>query len=245
MHVKQGWGEAQVSGVIHNVNVQGLQLLQRLAAAGSLWRLAICDAQQSKVGWGVDAGVKFNLPSFGAGDDVILTGSYTQNAVWYSGMPDAMNGENGQVNGNGQPMILADAYFNPLTNSWSTPTRLVRVSGLLEHHWTPTFYTDLEGSVGGILWSGMSGGVCSAAARRVRRHRHHLAPCLHLARWRGHWLEPGHQPELRPRVDVSAREAERTEREYRDGLQQRRVRSGSLQGTSAGFEGRLRITRYF
>ena len=31
---------------------------------------------------------------------------------------------------------------------------------MLEHHWTPTIYTDLEGSVGGINWSGQSGGVC-------------------------------------------------------------------------------------
>ena len=73
--------------------------------------------------------MKFNLPSFGAGDDVILTGSYTQNAVWYSGLPDAMNGENGQVNGNGQAMFLADSYFNPLTNQWSTP-RAWSVSGV-------------------------------------------------------------------------------------------------------------------
>ena len=36
-----------------------------------------------------------------------------------------MNGENGQVNGNGQPMILADAYFNPLTNVVDA-TRMVR-----------------------------------------------------------------------------------------------------------------------
>ena len=55
----------------------------------------------------------------------IITGVYSQNAVWYSGLPDAMNGENGQVNGNGQPMILADAYFNPLTNAVVDPARLV------------------------------------------------------------------------------------------------------------------------
>ena len=117
---------------------------------------------ESKVGWGVDAGLKWNLPSFGAGDDVIITGAYTQNAVWYSGLPDAMNGENGQVNGNGQPMTLADAYFNPLTNASAT-SRAWSVSGLLEHQWTPTIYTDLEGSVGGLQWSGQSGGACLAA----------------------------------------------------------------------------------
>src|SRR6201999_963134 len=101
-----------------------------------------------------------NLPSCGGvfadGDDILLTGVYSQNAGWYSGLPDAMNSENGQVNGNGQPMILADAYFNPLTNSWSTP-RGWTVSGLLEHHWSSTFYTDLEGSIGAINWSNMNG----------------------------------------------------------------------------------------
>ena len=71
-----------------------------------------------------------------------------------------MWGENGQVNGNGQPMYLADAFFNPLTNSWAKPTAW-SICGLLEHHWTPTFYTDLEGSIGGINWSGQGGGCSS------------------------------------------------------------------------------------
>jgi hypothetical protein len=156
LHVKQGWGEAQVSGVIHNVNVKDYDFTDTIACG--IFAADLCGASQSKVGWAIDAGVKINLPSFGAGDDVVLTGVYSQNAVWYSGLPDAMNGENGQVNGNGQAMTMSDAYFNPITNSWSTP-RAWSVSGLLEHHWTPTFYTDLEGSIGGIEWSGQNGGV--------------------------------------------------------------------------------------
>src|SRR3984957_12653853 len=161
LHVKQGWGEAQVSGVIHNVNVRDYNYFD--SASCGITALAACGAQDNKIGWGVDAGVKFNLTNggwfgniWGAGDDILFTGSYTRNATWYSGLPDAQNGENGQVNGNGQQMILADSYFNPLTNSWSTPTAW-SVSGLLEHHWTPAFYTDLEASVGQVLWSGMGG----------------------------------------------------------------------------------------
>ena len=68
-----------------------------------------------------------------------------------------MWGENGQVNGNGQPMYLADAFFNPLTNQWSTPTAW-SVTAILEHRFTPQFYVDLEGSVGGLKWSNMGGG---------------------------------------------------------------------------------------
>lgn len=70
-----------------------------------------------------------------------------------------MWGEGGQVNGNGQPMYLADAFFNPLTNVWSKPTAW-SITTVLEHHFTPQIYLDLEGSYGEISWSGMRGG-CS------------------------------------------------------------------------------------
>ncbi|HZZ60913.1 MAG TPA: porin, partial [Roseiarcus sp.] len=169
LHVKQGWGEAQVSGVVHNVNVRAEapgngQFFNSPAFLGAQTPFACgvtgtlaCNGQETKTGWGIDAGVKINLPSFGAGDDFLVTGSYTQSAFWYSGLPDMMWGENGQVNGNGQPWYAADAYFNPLTNRWSAPTAW-SVSALLEHHFTPQFYVDLEGSIGGVKWSNMGGG---------------------------------------------------------------------------------------
>ncbi len=155
LHVKQGWGEAQVSGVIHNVNVS--DSLANNATDCGITGAQFCNFQHNQIGWGVDAGVKINLPSFGAGDDALITGSYTQSAVWYSGLPDMMWGENGQVNGNGQSMYMSDAYFNPLTNQWSKPTAW-SVSALIEHHFTPQFYLDLEGSVGQLKWSNQGGG---------------------------------------------------------------------------------------
>ena len=64
LHVKQGWGEAQVSGVIHNVNVRdyGFYGTDTCGVSG----LAGCGASESKVGWGVDAGMKFNLQGWRA-----------------------------------------------------------------------------------------------------------------------------------------------------------------------------------
>ena len=53
MKVSQGWGSAQLSGVGHYVDVTG-------------WTGAI----QRTWGWGIDAGVSFNLPQFGAGDEI-------------------------------------------------------------------------------------------------------------------------------------------------------------------------------
>ena len=102
------------------------------------------------------------------------------------------------------------------------------MSGLLEHHWTPTFYTDLEASVGGIHWSGMSGGVCAAA---------HLA-CVGTGVLSPHaitWLigaDIGWNPVTNLNFDLELMyqhvTQECAERQYRDDLWQRRVRSGQL-----------------
>jgi hypothetical protein len=248
LHVKQGWGEAQVSGVIHNVNVRDYGFFNGGGCGVLIDQL--CNASQSKVGWGIDAGVKFNLTNggwfggfWGAGDDILFTGSYTRNAVWYSGIPDAMNGENGQVNGNGQAMILADSYFNPLTNSWSTPTAW-SVSSLLEHHWTPTFYTDLEGSIGQVLWSGMSGGVCTAATGCVGTGV--LSP--HTLTWLV-GADIGWNPVTNLNFDLELMYQHVTQNMPSGNIGtifgSGAFVPGAWEGTSAGFQGRLRITRYF
>jgi Porin subfamily len=241
LHVKQGWGEAQVSGVIHNVNVRDYGYYGTDTCG--LDAAAICGASEGKVGWGVDAGVKVNLPSFGAGDDVILTGSFTQNAAWYSGLPDAQNGENGQVNGNGQPMYMADAYFNPLTNSWAKPTAW-SASALIEHHWTPTIYTDLEGSVGGINWSGQSGGICTAPGVCAGTGMISPHAFTYLI-----GADIGWNPVTNLNFDLELMYQHVTQDApsgnigtiYNTGA----FVPGAWEGDSSGFQGRLRVTRYF
>ena len=240
LHVKQGWGEAQISGVIHNVNVQD-ELFNGTAVCGTTGNLG-CNAGEGRVGWGVDAGVKVNLQGwssmFATGDDILFTGSFTRNATWYSGLPDAMNGENGQVNGNGQPLFLADAYFNPLTNSWSTPTAW-SVSGLLEHHWTPTFYTDLEASIGGIDWSGMNGNIGGV-------------PTGVLSPRALTWLlgaDIGWNPVTNLNFDLELMYQAVTQTMpnanigtvFNNGA----FIPGAWEGNSSGFQGRFRVTRYF
>jgi Porin subfamily len=243
LHVKQGWGEAQVSGVIHNVNVRDYGYYGTDTCGIGITDGSVCGASEGKVGWGVDAGVKFNLPSFGAGDDIIFTGSYTQNAVWYSGLPDAMNGENGQVNGNGQPMYMSDAYFNPLTNQWATP-RAWSVSMLAEHHWTPTFYTDLEASIGGINWTGQSGSVLTApgVATGTGEISPHAFTYLIGA-------DIGWNPVTNLNFDLELMYQHVSQDApsgnigtiYNTGA----FVPGAWQGDSSGFQGRLRVTRYF
>jgi hypothetical protein len=133
--LSQAWGSAQVSGVAHEVHAQ------------NGWTFN----DTSKWGWALDAGISINLPSFGAGDDILVTGAWSQNASWYSGLSDAMWGENGAVNGNGQAMFLADIAGNS-DGTWSTPTAW-SITAELDHHFNPQLEFSLEGSVGGVSWS--------------------------------------------------------------------------------------------
>jgi hypothetical protein len=254
LHVKQGWGEAQVSGVIHNVNVSANGYNSDSTAVGAICGLtgtAYCYDEHNQIGWGVDAGVKINLPSFGAGDDALLTGSYTQSAVWYSGLPDMMWGENGQVNGNGQPMYMQDAFFNPLTNSWSKPTAW-SVSALIEHHFTPQFYLDLEGSVGQLKWSNQGGGCslfgvgCAISSAATGA----LSPSATT------WLvgaDLGWNPVNNLNFDLELMYQSTNQSApngflgtiYNAGQASEFFVPGDWHGVSDGFAGRFRITRYF
>ncbi len=249
LHVTQGWGEAQVSGVVHNVNVAGTGY-DGTATCG-LTGLIGCNAEETKTGWGIDAGVKFLLPSWGAGDDILFTGSYTRSAVWYSGLPDGMWGEDGQVNGNGQPMYISDAYFNPLTNQWSQPTAW-SVSGLFEHHFTPQFYIDLEGSVGGITWSNMGGG-CNFYGFGCSYLQAIQGP---LSKSATTWLagaDLGWNPVTNLNFDIELMyQGVNQERPsgflgtvFNPGTSSAYFVPGDWKANSDGFQGRLRITRYF
>jgi hypothetical protein len=257
LHVKQGWGEAQLSGVIHNVNVQATGLTGAAALDGcgiAAIALVNCNSQETKTGWAIDAGVKINLPSFGQDDNFLITGAYGQSAVWYTGMGpgEMMWGEGGQVNGNGQPMYLADAFFNSLTNQWSTP-RSWSVTGLLEHHFTPQFYIDLEGSVGQIKWSN-DGGGCNFA----------LAGCLIGQAIQGPispsattWIigaDLGWNPVTNLNFDLELMYQDTNQTKpsgflgtvYNLGGPGGAVFvPGAWEGNSSGFAGRFRITRYF
>jgi hypothetical protein len=251
LHVKQNWGEAQLSGVLHNVNVVDNVFSGGVVACGPTF-LAICDGSQTKTGWGVDAGVKVNLPAFGQGDNVVLTGAYTKNAVWYSGLPDGMVGENGQVNGNGQPMYVADAFFNPITNTWAAPTAW-SVSGLYEHHFTPQFYAVLEGSVGGLNWSNQGGcgsGAVLSGACPFYAAGGPLSP--HAFTWIA-GADLGWNPVRNLNFDVELMYQSTYQDKpngvigtiYNFGTPSQYFIPGAWEGDSSGFAGRLRITRYF
>ena len=135
LDVHQGWGSAHLGGVAHNVRATG---------AGS---------NIDKWGFAVDAGVLFNIPSV-SGGQLGLTGAWSKNAAWYSGIPDGMWGENGAVNGNGQALAIGDAFYNgtPATG-WATPTAW-SVTGWAQFNASSTVTLAVEGSYGQVNWSG-------------------------------------------------------------------------------------------
>jgi len=137
LSVHQAWGSAQISGVAHNVR------------ASSNFDNTSIDTW----GYAIDAGVLFNIPSL-PGTQVGLTGAYSRKATWYSGIPDGMWGENGQVNGNGQGMAIADAFSNG-NGTWATPTAW-SVTGWAQFTVNPTVTLGLEGSYGQVSWTGQS-----------------------------------------------------------------------------------------
>ena len=136
LSVSQPWGRAQVSGVAHNIRA--------LSATGD-------GATLDKWGWAIDAGVQFNIPSM-AGTSIGITGAWSRNAVWYSGIPDAMWGENGAVNGNGQSMAIGDAFYNG-NGTWATPEAW-SISAYTQFVINPQVTFQLEGSYGQVNWTG-------------------------------------------------------------------------------------------
>ncbi|HXT06996.1 MAG TPA: porin [Roseiarcus sp.] len=137
LSVHQAWGSAQISGVAHNVRATSV----------------LDGSSIDKWGWAVDAGVSFNIPSF-AGASIGVTGAWSQNAAWYSGIPDAMWGEDGATNGNGQAMAIGDAFSNG-DGTWAKPTDW-SVTGYAQFAVNPQITLQIEGSYGEVHWDDRS-----------------------------------------------------------------------------------------
>ena len=139
----------------------------------------------------------------------------------------------------------------PLRNRLATPTAW-SVTGLLEHHFTPQFYIDLEGSIGGLKWSGLGGG-CNYA----------LPTCLLASAGGGalsssafSWIvgaDLGWNPVTNLNFDLELMYQSTNQSTpngfagtvYNFGQTNEFFVPGDWKGISDGFAGRLRITRYF
>ena len=65
-----------------------------------------------------------------------------------------MWGENGAVNGNGLPMVVADTWSNG-NGTWATPTAW-SIAAIVEHHFSPQFFVFPEVAYAQLHWSGLT-----------------------------------------------------------------------------------------
>ena len=180
LRVDQAWGSAQVSGVIHQVHVY-----DTFYGSNGVGPTGVSDSL-NKWGYGIDGGVSFNLPQLGAADKFAIQGVYTQNALWYSGIPDGMWGENGAVNGNGLPLAVGDTYYAAGVNaagvavaSFATPTAW-SVGATYEHHFSPVFSFDPEVAYAQLNWSGSLGQLSSNSTSYIVGAVAHWDPVAQL-----------------------------------------------------------------
>jgi hypothetical protein len=225
----QGWGSAHIAGVAHNVNMND-----------SVWYGTSYQGTGNSLntwGWAIDGGLKFNLPTIGAGDEISLQGAWSRNATWYSGLPGAMwdeawgFGAGGGVNGNGVGMPVADAYSNH-NGTWATPEAwTIAASG--EFHLGPTFMIDPEVGYGQLNWSGLTYGVLSTSTTS----------------WMGgavfHW-DPVAHLDFNLELLYQSSNMSRPAAWSGDIIVNNTTTTGNAwKSTSQGLEGRLEITRDF
>ncbi|THD48278.1 MAG: porin [Bradyrhizobium sp.] len=137
LDLTQGWGSAHLAGVLHNVRLEG--------HSGTT---SADDIDQW--GYAITGGVGFNLPSLGAGDLFKVQGTYTHEAINYSGFNSEGWGTGFNLNGNGLIYQFADAYEGG-GRQWTVPSTW-GIAAIAELHLTPQFAIDPEISYGTISW---------------------------------------------------------------------------------------------
>jgi len=146
IRVDQAWGDAQISGALHQLKT-GIVTSAAAAfadavgggvAAGLPWA-------PDKYGYAVLAGINIKLPQLGAGDSFQIEGAWAKGAVDYTGTsanPYSTNLALGYRKGFYGPVIaLFDSYVNAngqnLSTAWS-------INAEIRHFWTPTLRSSLS-----------------------------------------------------------------------------------------------------
>ncbi|MGO4402719.1 porin [Bosea sp. RAF48] len=126
LRVDQGWGSAQLSGMVG----------QRSYATAT----NITAVNGDEMVWAIQGGVKINLPMLAAGDALWLQAAYADGALGYLGWSPASLGL-GRVGS----LTLADASINPITGNINNSTGWSLVAAF-RHFFTPTIRTEISAS---------------------------------------------------------------------------------------------------
>lgn len=129
LRVDQGWGSAQLAGVIANRGT---------------YTPGAARVSSDDVGYAIEGGVKLNLPMLAAGDYLWLQGTYADGALGYLGVGNFSLGRLVLTN------LTPDYVVDPISGSLKS-SKGYSILAALRHYWTPTIrqelyasYTDLD-----------------------------------------------------------------------------------------------------
>ena len=154
VRVDQPWGSAQLSGIIHQISTIGATIPATstnpfpVLGGGAAFPNTFTGANftgfrpDTEYGYGIQAGVKVNLPAIAPGDLLYLQAVYARGCTdcvvggaWVLGGGSASQGgfpgTNGRFGYN-----TADGILNPLTNEVTLSKEWGAVAAFL-HYWTP------------------------------------------------------------------------------------------------------------
>ncbi len=143
LRVDQAWGDAQISGAVHQLRtaVSSANLAYDDAVGGTT---GINTYAPVKYGFAGLAGLNIKLPMLGAGDSFQVEGAWAKGAADYTGVsanPYSTNISQGYRKGSIGPVIeFFDSYVNANGQSLSTAYSF---NAELRHFWTPTIRSSL------------------------------------------------------------------------------------------------------
>ena len=146
LRVDQGWGSAQLSGLVHAVNYG--------YAANGL-------NPDTDYGFAVQGGVKINLPMLAPGDALWLQAAYAQGVTetlissycGYSSLAICGLGKNGFFTANA-PVVDA-VYGGTAATGFSTKlTTGYALTAAFQHYWTPTLRSSITGGYSKLDYAG-------------------------------------------------------------------------------------------
>src|SRR3954451_20512774 len=147
VRVDQPWGSAQLSGIVHQISVLGATIPANTpvtATTPNLFQGATFFGfhPDTEYGYGIQAGVKVNLPMIAPGDLLYLQAVYARGCTdcvvggaWVLGGGSASQGGFPGTNGR-FGFNTADGIITPLTNQ-NTLTREWGAVAAFLHYWTP------------------------------------------------------------------------------------------------------------
>jgi len=141
LRVDQAWGDAQISGAVHQVKTTVNGAANTFAnGAGAQVAIPTGTALAPvKYGYAALAGVNLKLPMLGAGDSIQVEGAWAKGAVDYTGLsanPYSNASSLGYRQGGVGPVIdLFDSYVDANGQHLATA---YSINAELRHFWTPT-----------------------------------------------------------------------------------------------------------